>query len=128
MRPVQNRVVAGCADTRLSSPGAWLELPLTIGASVPGVGGLGGRDTEFIARLAGDEFLVVFPECVASEAARVTERMLAATAEGLGASIGIAGWDGSVPDALVANADRAMYEAKAAGGGRIILADATIGA
>jgi diguanylate cyclase (GGDEF)-like protein len=86
------------------------------------------RGTDFIARLGGDEFLVVFPDCWAPEAAQVAERMLLATGDALGASIGIAAWDGCTGEALVTRADRAMYEAKAAGGGRIVLAAAAVGA
>jgi len=80
------------------------------------------RETDFVARLGGDEFLVVFPDCWASEAADVAARLLEATGDGLGASIGIAEWDGSPGESLVKRADDAMYEAKAAGGGRIVIA------
>ena len=85
------------------------------------------RETDFIARLGGDEFLIVFPDCWAPEAAAVAERMLEATGEDLGASIGIAEWDGCEGDALVMRADKAMYEAKVAGGGNLVVASAAVG-
>ena len=81
------------------------------------------RASDFLARLGGDEFLVAFPACGASEAQEVASRMLESTVEPLGASIGIAEWDGCSGEALVARADLAMYEAKAAGGRQIAVFD-----
>jgi diguanylate cyclase (GGDEF)-like protein len=81
------------------------------------------RASDFLARLGGDEFLVAFPACGASEAMEVASRMLESTEEPLGASIGIVEWDGCSGEALVARADLAMYEAKAAGGRQIAIAE-----
>jgi diguanylate cyclase (GGDEF)-like protein/PAS domain S-box-containing protein len=83
-----------------------------------------------LARLGGDEFAVLLPEADEAAAEAVAERLVEAlaatklTIEGrgvpLGISIGIALFDehGCPPaqDLMVA-ADRAMYKAKAAGGG-----------
>jgi len=81
------------------------------------------RASDFLARLGGDEFLVAFPACGAAEAKEVASRVLDSTEAPLGASIGIAEWDGCSGEALVARADLAMYEAKAAGGRRIAVSE-----
>jgi diguanylate cyclase (GGDEF)-like protein/PAS domain S-box-containing protein len=83
------------------------------------------RDTDDIARMGGDEFAVVLPDVVESEAAMVAERVLATLTDRdsfrvqVRASVGM-GWQMSgISDgrALVRRADQAMYRAKAAGGG-----------
>ena len=87
------------------------------------------RETDTVARLGGDEFVVVQTEHAQPEAGRVlAERLVAVLAEpyDLGSgeaqkavttSIGIALFpgDGSDPDALLRNADTALYRAKWAG-------------
>ncbi len=87
------------------------------------------RETDTVARLGGDEFVVVQTEHAQPEAGRaLAERLVAALAEpyDLGSgeaqkvvttSIGIALFpgDGSDPDALLRNADTALYRAKWAG-------------
>jgi diguanylate cyclase (GGDEF)-like protein len=83
------------------------------------------RDTDTVARLGGDEFLVLLPD-VANEIAveSVTDRLLQAVAEphslggrkvAIKCSIGIALYpeNGATLEALMANADNAMYQAKA---------------
>ena len=87
------------------------------------------RDTDDIARMGGDEFAVVLPNVVESEAQTVGDRVLAALTDReafrlqMGASVGI-GWqrnatgDGRV---LIRKADQAMYRAKAAGGGMSVM-------
>ena len=82
------------------------------------------RETDDIARMGGDEFAVVLPNIIESEAQMVGERVLAALTDRdafrlqVGASVGV-GWqrnatgDGRV---LIRRADQAMYRAKAAGG------------
>ncbi len=87
------------------------------------------RPSDVVARLGGDEFTVLLEDIRhPGEAVAVAERMLeelgppfplsAGLIDG-GASIGIAvGTDGEMrPDALLANADAAMYRAKQRGGG-----------
>ncbi len=88
-----------------------------------------------LARLAGDEFTLFFPEIeCAAEVERVARRIAVAIAEpfelhghsvDVGASIGVAvGPDhGSTIEALMRAADIAMYRAKSLGGGQHCLFD-----
>ncbi len=83
------------------------------------------RETDDIARVGGDEFAVVLPNVVESEAELVAERVLSALTDKaafrlqVSASVGV-GWqrrasgDGKL---LIRLADQAMYRAKASGGG-----------
>lgn len=86
------------------------------------------RDTDVVARYGGDEFVVVLPESNAEQAAfvagRVREKIARHVFTGgrglrlqLTASFGVAVFPGHAqsPQQLVACADAAMYEAKAAG-------------
>ena len=90
------------------------------------------RDADTVARLGGDEFLVLAPD-VANEVQveDIAERLIQAVSEPqeLGGrkvvahcSIGIALYpeNGESVEALMANADNAMYQAKAAGQGSAI--------
>lgn len=87
---------------------------------------LGAAD--LIGRQAGDEFVLMLPQCGAEQAAGVAERLLLALAEPLvvghvtlhpGASIGVAMFpdDGRDIETLLRHADLAMYRAKNEGGG-----------
>lgn len=81
------------------------------------------RETDFIARIGGDEFFVLLPVCPEAEAEQIARRMLAAAPPGHSFSIGIATWEVDEEGyELVHRADRAMYAAKAGGGNRITLA------
>ncbi|OLC57768.1 MAG: hypothetical protein AUH85_02415 [Chloroflexi bacterium 13_1_40CM_4_68_4] len=87
------------------------------------------RTYDIPVRYGGDEFAVILPNADAKAATRVAERILAAVANavpkevlmsvpGIGLSIGVS----TIPPAsdartLVDQADSAMYEAKASGGG-----------
>ena len=86
------------------------------------------REEEVLARLAGDEFVVVAERADAAVAERIAQRLLDAMRDPVathgqtfpvGLSIGIATFprDGSAMDDLLKRADIAMYRAKAAGGG-----------
>ena len=90
------------------------------------------RDTDLVGRIGGDEFLVVCPDIGGPDAAmRLAERIAHAIHDAKGAeridcrvSIGVA-WSagsGTSADALVAMADRAMYESKRAHAERPTLA------
>lgn len=94
------------------------------------------RDVDpMVARLGGDEFVALLPEADAAGAEAVAERLAAAVGGAplevddrevaLRVSIGVATFDeDGIPgeQELLAAADRAMYLAKAAGGGGAKLA------
>ena len=86
------------------------------------------RNTDTAARLGGDEFAVILEELDDAEAGRrVAEKIVAAMREefmlgdcrlSVSTSVGVAfyhGVDGVDADAIVKQADQALYEAKAAG-------------
>lgn len=81
---------------------------------------------DLVARMGGDEFLIVQPNILRGQSEPLaqliidrmsTENLLAGIDQHVGASIGIAVFpdDADDPEALLANADIAMYQAKAAG-------------
>lgn len=85
------------------------------------------RDTDSVARYGGDEFVVILPETGLEQAALVAERIRATIEDhaftggrrmrlALTASFGVAVFPrhASSPQQLIASADSAMYEAKAA--------------
>lgn len=86
-----------------------------------------------VARLGGDEFGVLLPECEVTKAREIVDQTRQAVAfrtlgiagqeVGLTFSAGIAAVTGSADTAL-AQADRALYEAKAAGRNRVEVAGA----
>jgi diguanylate cyclase (GGDEF)-like protein/PAS domain S-box-containing protein len=87
------------------------------------------RKSDVLARLGGDEFAVILPSADAAAAGRVANELLdcvrgdevAGADDPLTASIGVALFDdlGRLPEDVVADADGAMYVAKAAGGDRV---------
>jgi diguanylate cyclase (GGDEF)-like protein/PAS domain S-box-containing protein len=89
------------------------------------------RAMDVVARLGGEEFVVLLPGCdehtAFAEAQRLCERIAAHAVTVNGAavhytvSIGVATMDAAVEgvDALIERADRAMYAAKAAGRNRV---------
>lgn len=90
------------------------------------------RDTDIIARYGGDEFVVLLPETPSTGALDVAGRIRNSVANTLleldggdvkvTVSIGIATYpgDGHSLDSLVANADAAMYKAKAGGRNQVV--------
>ncbi len=82
------------------------------------------RAVDAIARYGGEEFIVLLP-AAADDAVLAIERLRAVTPAGQTFSAGVAVWNGTeTSDELVARADRCLYEAKAAGRDRIIVASA----
>lgn len=74
------------------------------------------RRIDTLARTGGDEFMLVLPSCDPDEADTIVRRLLAGTPRGVGASAGIAAWDGlESAVALVRRADAALYRAKVEG-------------
>src|SRR4051812_37948619 len=98
------------------------------------------RTRPLLARLAGDEFTIFFPEIESvQEIERLARRVVLAISEpfelcahsvDIGASIGIAVCPdhGASIEALMRAADIAMYHAKSAGGGQHCLFDAELAA
>ena len=74
------------------------------------------RAGDFVARLGGDEFALLLPDCTAANALEVVERLRLRIPSEQTCSAGIATHvPGSPPEALMAEADTALYEAKTAG-------------
>jgi len=93
------------------------------------------RSVDFVARWGGDEFLLVLIGANASVAERVTNRLREHTKEirmqggafeGISVSIGVAQFrKGERVSQLLSRADQALYEAKAHGRNRVVLAGRT---
>ena len=98
------------------------------------------RQTDVLARLGGEEFGILLPDTGAEQSLPLAERLRQAVAEiriptPLGevhftVSIGVAEYRpaASTPDTLLLWADRAVYEAKAAGRNRVVVHGSSPGA
>jgi diguanylate cyclase (GGDEF)-like protein len=83
------------------------------------------RDTDLLARIGGDEFVVLLPECDLIDAVVVLERMRMASHPPC--SVGVAVLNpGETPDRLMGRADHALYEAKRSGAARVVPADTVL--
>ena len=88
------------------------------------------RGVDCVARYGGEEFVVMLIEASVSTGATVAERIRArVAAEAFGAgkmtvSVGVAEYPahGDSPEALIASADAAMYQAKSGGRNRMVVA------
>jgi diguanylate cyclase (GGDEF)-like protein/PAS domain S-box-containing protein len=71
------------------------------------------RDGDYLARIGGDEFALLLPNCPPERGVQIIERLQAATPHGQECSSGAAYWDGHASaSALIARADRALYANK----------------
>ena len=89
------------------------------------------RDHEYLARYGGEEFLILLPSCTTEHAARVAERLRTSVSADpllvgertvqVRLSLGVASTVESGRDsaALIADADAALYQAKAGGRDRV---------
>lgn len=103
------------------------------------VGRVNLRQTDLFARVGGEEFVVLMPETNADMAAQIAERLrrqLSAApvidgevAASVTISIGIAAYGADAPsmEMLMAQADRALYAAKAQGRDRVVIGRGGLG-
>jgi diguanylate cyclase (GGDEF)-like protein len=91
------------------------------------------RRSDFVARYGGDEMVAILPRTRERDSARLATRFIegvraaevsvGATTFSLRASVGLAEMrPGDTAEAWLARADRALYEAKAAGRDRLMIA------
>jgi diguanylate cyclase (GGDEF)-like protein len=82
------------------------------------------RTVDLLARLGGEEFALLLPNCIAPDAVITVERLRGATRDLRAVSVGVAQWDMQEPlEALMLRADVALYKAKKMGRDRVVLAD-----
>jgi diguanylate cyclase (GGDEF)-like protein len=75
------------------------------------------RPSDFLARIGGDEFMLLMPDCPADAGMAVLARIRSATPQGSTCSTGLAVWDESESAfELFERADAALYAAKRGGG------------
>jgi len=80
------------------------------------------RDSDLLARIGGEEFVVVLPDTSSDAAQQVVERMRQSTPSGQTCSAGIAELKpGDTAEELMARADQAMYSAKHGGRDQVVL-------
>jgi diguanylate cyclase (GGDEF)-like protein len=80
------------------------------------------RPSDFIARVGGDEFMLLMPDCSVESGKAILARVQTATPDGTTCSAGLALWDGAESSVeLFDRADQALYTAKQSGGDRSAL-------
>ncbi|MEJ5946646.1 diguanylate cyclase [Pseudokineococcus basanitobsidens] len=81
------------------------------------------RDGDVLARWGGEEFALALPGCTVDEAAAVARRVHASVPSGQTCTVGVAAWQpGDTVEAVMRRADRALYEGKAQGRDRTVVA------
>src|SRR6266545_2577531 len=81
------------------------------------------RTVDQLARYGGEEFIVLLPGADRELATSVLERLRAVRPAGQTFSAGVATWDGiETSEELITRSDEALYQAKAAGRDRIVVA------
>jgi diguanylate cyclase (GGDEF)-like protein len=79
------------------------------------------RVSDVLGRMGGDEFAVLLPGCTLEMGAAISQRLRFAV-QSARCSIGVAEWDRQESATqLVARADKALYEAKEQGRGRVVV-------
>jgi diguanylate cyclase (GGDEF)-like protein len=82
------------------------------------------RVIDLLARIGREKFALLLPDCGASDAVRVGDRLRWLSRDLGSASVGVAQWDGSEPlDALVARAEAALRSAKQPGRDVVLFGD-----
>jgi diguanylate cyclase (GGDEF)-like protein len=82
------------------------------------------RSVDLLARLGGEEFALLLPNCIAPDAVMAVERLRAATRDLRAVSVGLAQWDMQEQlESFMLRADVALYRAKKMGRDRVVLAD-----
>ncbi|MGZ4184491.1 MAG: diguanylate cyclase domain-containing protein [Solirubrobacteraceae bacterium] len=81
------------------------------------------RAGDLLARIGGEEFALMLVDCELATATEVVERLRASMPQARTCSAGLAvRGDGESAEAVIARADRALYQAKADGRNRVALA------
>jgi diguanylate cyclase (GGDEF)-like protein len=82
------------------------------------------RSVDLLARLDGEKFALLLPNCIAPDAVLALERMRAATRDLCSTSAGLAQWDMQEPlEGLMRRAGVALSGAKQSGRDRVLLVD-----
>jgi diguanylate cyclase (GGDEF)-like protein len=80
------------------------------------------RPSDFLARVGGDEFMLLMADCPAEAGMAVLARVRAATPQGSSCSAGLAVWDETeTAFELFERADAALYAAKRGGGDQTVI-------
>jgi diguanylate cyclase (GGDEF)-like protein len=80
------------------------------------------RAGDLVARLGGEEFGVLLPDCTADQAEEIVARLIVGLPQEQTSSAGVAQWAGQSAEDLVAAADGALYDAKHGGRARFAVA------